>query len=106
MAISIPARTTAREPGGLNDWLDRHSGRLFLMPAVLLILCFSIFPLIISEWLSLSRFRLGAGGYTISWAGLANYKQMLFGSQQFHFVGTFAPIPWQGWLLMAVVFSL
>ena len=53
----------------LSEWLDRHSGRLFVMPAVLLILAFSIFPLIVSAWLALSRFRLAAGGYEIRFVG-------------------------------------
>ena len=53
----------------LADWLDRHSGRLFVLPAVLLILAFSIFPLIISAWLALSRFKLAAGGYEFASSG-------------------------------------
>lgn len=72
-----------------TDWVDRHSGRIFILPAVLLILAFSIFPLVISAWLALSRFKLGAGGYEIKFIGWLNFKKLLFGSEQFHFLGTF-----------------
>lgn len=84
----------------ITEWLDRHSGRLFVLPAVLLILSFSIFPLIISAWLSLSRFKLVPGGFELRYIGLANFRKLLFGSQQFHFLGTFADIPILGWLIM------
>src|SRR5437016_4003891 len=90
---------------GVADWLDRHSGRLFVFPAVLLILSFSIFPLIISAWLALSRFRLAAGGYEINFIGLLNFQKLLTGSQQFHFLGTFVPVPWYGVLLVILVLS-
>jgi multiple sugar transport system permease protein len=87
----------------ISDWLDRYSGRLFVFPAVLLILGFSIFPLIISAWLALSRFKLAAGGYQINFIGLLNFRKLLFGSEQFHFLGTFAPLPWYGLVLFVVV---
>ena len=73
-----------------DDWLDRNSGRLFILPAVLLILAFSLFPLIISAWLALSRFKLVAGGFSIRYIGVLNFKKMITGSQQFHLLGTFA----------------
>jgi multiple sugar transport system permease protein len=90
----------------LSDWLDRHSGRLFVLPASLLILAFSIFPLIISAWLALSRFRLSAGGYQIRYVGPQNFRKLLFGSEQYHFLGTFAPKGVFGWLLVATVIAL
>ena len=90
----------------LSDWADRHAGRLFLLPAVLLILAFSLFPLVISGWLSLSRFKLVAGGFDIRYIGELNFKKLLSGSQQFHFLGTFSPITPLGWLIIAVVWGL
>ncbi len=87
---------------GFTDWLDRHSGRIFILPAVLLILVFSIFPLIISAWLALSRFKLGAGGYEIKFIGWLNFKKLLFGSEQFHFLGTFVGWSALSYLLVAV----
>ena len=31
---------------GVSAWLDRHSSKVFILPAVIVILAFSIFPLI------------------------------------------------------------
>ena len=59
------------------------------MPAVIMILVFSIFPLIASAILALSNVRLKAGGYNIRFVGLANFEKQLFGSEQFHFLGIF-----------------
>ena len=66
----------------LSDWLDRHAGRLFVLPASLLILAFSIFPLIISAWLAMSRFKLGTGGYELKYIGWLNFKKLLFGDRK------------------------
>lgn len=91
----------------VSDWLDRRSDRLFILPAVLVILAFSIFPLLVSAYLALSRFQLVAGGYRLRFVGWLNFKKLLLGSEQFHFLGVFADIPWYGWaLLAAVVFLL
>jgi multiple sugar transport system permease protein len=90
----------------LDNWIDRNSARLFLLPTVLLILGFSLFPLIISAWLSLSRFKLSAGGYDIRYIGWLNFKKLFTGSQQFHFLGTFAPIGPVGWVIIGLVAAL
>src|SRR5258706_9854904 len=71
-----------------------------------MILAFSILPLLLSAYLALSRFQLGLGGYHIRFVGLANFTKLLFGTEQYHFLGVFAPIAWQGWLLLAVVVLL
>jgi multiple sugar transport system permease protein len=87
--------------GRLATWLDRRADRLFVLPAVLVILAFSIFPLLVSAYLAVSRFQLVAGGYRLRYIGWLNFKKLLFGSEQFHFLGVFAPVPWYGWLLLA-----
>jgi len=86
----------------LDGFFDRNAGRLFILPAVLLILTFSLFPLIISAWLSVSRFKLGRDGFTLSYIGELNFKKLFTGSQQFHFLGTFSSIPFTGWLILIV----
>lgn len=98
--------TTAATRERVDDWLDRNAGRLFLLPAVLLILAFSIFPLVISLWLALSRFRIGPGGFELRFIGELNFKKLLTGSQQFHFLGTFAEISALGWAILALAFGL
>jgi multiple sugar transport system permease protein len=92
--------------GSFSDWLDRHAGRLFVLPASLLILAFSLFPLIISAWLAVSRFKLGTGGYELKYIGWLNFRKLLFGSEQFHLLGTFVPKSATGWLIIAAAFAL
>jgi multiple sugar transport system permease protein len=91
-AVAPPARTA-----GWSEWFDHQSRRLFIMPAVIMILVFSIFPLIASAILALSRVRLRAGGYDIRFVGLANFEKQFFGSEQFHFLGIFDGISPLGW---------
>ncbi len=57
----------------------------------------------LSAYLALSRFQLGIGGYQLRFVGLANFAKLLFGPEQYHFLGVFVPIPWFGWLLLAIV---
>jgi multiple sugar transport system permease protein len=89
------------ERESLQDWMDRQAGRLFILPAVILILGFSIFPLIASAYLALSRFKLAAGGYTLTFIGWFNFKKMFTGSQQFHLLGTFGTVTLIGWAILA-----
>lgn len=76
------------------------------MPAVIMILVFSIFPLIASAILALSRVRLKAGGYNIRFVGLANFEKQFFGSEQFHFIGTLKGISPLGWAVTIAVGAL
>ena len=89
-----PEQQASRGPRGwsISEWADRQAPQLFLMPAVLLILGLSIFPLLVSVYLALSRFKFARGGYTLKFIGVYNFKKLLFGSQQFHFLGTFGSI--------------
>ena len=87
--------------GRWSEWFDRQSRQLFIMPAVVMILVFSIFPLVATFILSLSRVRLRAGGYRIRYVGADNYEKQLFGSEQWHFLGTFEGIGALGWIVIA-----
>lgn len=91
------------EPGGWSAWFDRHARLIFIMPAVVMILIFSIFPLIASLIIALSRVRLKAGGYQIRFVAWKNFEKQFFGSEQFHFLGTFTSISILGWLLLSAV---
>jgi multiple sugar transport system permease protein len=88
---------------GLSEWLDRQTGRLMLMPAVLILLAFAIFPLIASAYLALIRFSLAPGGFRLRFVGLTNFEKLLTGSQQYHFLGTFKPLGPALWLLFGLV---
>lgn len=90
----------------MNEWLDKHMGRLFLAPAVTLILIFSIFPLVASLILAFSRVRFSAGGFKMRFAGWRNFDKQLFGSEQFHLLGTFSQISFLGWAFGLTVSGL
>lgn len=82
----------------MNEWLDRHMGRLFLAPAVTLILIFSIFPLVASAIMAFARIRFSGGGYRVRFVGWRNFEKQLFGSEQFHLLGTFKGLSVFGWI--------
>ena len=101
----FPAAATPRS-GRWSEWFDRQSRTLFIMPAVVMILIFSIFPLIATFILSLSRVRLRGGGYQIRYVGTRNYEKQLFGSEQWHFLGTLDGVSVFGWFMAAAVAAL
>src|ERR1700742_3211222 len=85
------------------EMIDRNSGRLMVLPAGIVLLAFAIFPLIISAYLSLSRFALAPGGFTLKFVGLLNFRKLLTGSQQDHLLGTFGTLGAFQWIVLGVV---
>ncbi len=83
----------------IGEWIDGQSSRLFIGPAVTVILLFSIFPLLVSFYLSLSRIRLGAGGFQINFVGLRNFDKILFGSQSEFLLGRLGTMSAIGWVV-------
>src|SRR6188472_2066027 len=102
-ATAAEAMLEAAQNPGWAERLDRHSGRLMVLPAVIVLLCFAIFPLIISAYLALSRFALSPGGFTLKFVGLANFRKLLVGSQQYHLLGRFGAFGFVQWALLALV---
>jgi multiple sugar transport system permease protein len=96
IAPTVSTQTTARQTR--EEWADRNSGRIMVLPAVVILLGFAIFPLIISIYLSLCRFSLDAGGFKLKFVGLYNFRRLLFGAQQYHFLGTLKPLDWPEWI--------
>ena len=97
MAIADSLPLTVPEESRVGAWVELHSGRLMVLPAVFIVLAFALFPLIISAYLSLTRFALAPGGYKLTFVGLFNFKRLLVGQQQYHFLGTFGvfgPLEW------------
>ena len=84
-------------------WSHRSSGAVFLAPAAVVVLAFSIFPLLASLYLSLSRFKFTRDGFSLRWAGFANYKKLLLGSEQYHFLGKLSPLHWAEVVLLAAL---
>jgi len=91
---------SAAKGATLSEWLDRHSRRLFIFPAVFLILIFSIFPLVASLLITFTRIRPRAGGYQVRWVGFNNFKKLFTGSEQYHLLGTFEGIGVFGWAVI------
>jgi len=83
--------------------LDRLAGPVFILPAVLVILAFSIFPLLASLYLSLSRLSFSEGGVQLTFGGVDNYAKLLVGIDRAHFLGvTRAITPVSAAILVAV----
>jgi multiple sugar transport system permease protein len=103
MAVAAAALEGRGAPAlTFGEWLDRHAGRIMVLPAVLVILAFAIFPLIISAYLSFVRFALVPGGYKLTFVGLNNFQRLLFGAQQYHFLGTFKDLGFIEWILLVL----
>jgi multiple sugar transport system permease protein len=82
------------------------AGNVFIWPAVLVVLFLSIFPLVISLYLSLSRFKFVKGGFEIKFVGLANFRKLLAGSEKSHFLGVQANPSLFGWLVFGAIVVL
>jgi multiple sugar transport system permease protein len=111
-ALSQPVEGTAAAPPQAGQFLrvrsraDRLASNVFILPAVLVVLFLAIFPLIISLYLSLSRFKFVKGGFEIKFVGLANFQKLFFGLEKTHFLGVFAPPSLIGWLVFASLIAL
>src|SRR3954462_10253802 len=99
MSLAAEAPSSTR----ISEFIDRNSGRVMVLPAVLVLLAFAIFPLIVSAYLALSRFVLAPGGFKLNFVGTLNFSKLLFGVQQYHLLGTFKPFGPVEWLILAVI---
>ena len=94
------------EPSRLHTVIshaERLAGSVFILPSVLALLFLSIFPLIASLYVSLTRFDIAKGGFKLTFVGLANYKKLFQGSEGTHFLGKFAPDSPLTWIVFAVI---
>jgi multiple sugar transport system permease protein len=99
--------STRAIPVAASRWrvarLDRYAGPVFILPAVLVILAFSIFPLLASLYVSLSRLSFSEGGVELRFVGLDNYSKLVVGIDRSHFLGvTSAITPLSAAVLVAV----
>src|SRR5262245_48052758 len=95
-----------QEPSRLHTVIaaaERQAGAIFLLPAVLALLFLSVFPLIASLYVSLTRFKIARGGFTLTFVGLDNYKKLFRGSEGTHFLGSFAPSTAATWIVFGIV---
>src|SRR5262245_58133 len=102
-ARSVPAELRYRPT--MASRLDRHAGRVFILPAVLVILGFSIFPLLASLYVSLSRLSFNEGGVELKFVGLGNYGRLVVGIDRPHFLGVTAPLSPAGVGILVAVYA-
>ena len=94
-----------RQPSRLHTVIaaaERLAGSIFLLPTVLALLFLSIFPLVASLYVSLTRFKIARGGFTLTFVGLDNYEKLFLGSEQTHFLGAFAPSTPATWIVFSI----
>jgi multiple sugar transport system permease protein len=103
-----PRRTAGqRATDTLDAWRSDGAARwIFIWPAVLLILALSLFPLIASVALSLSKLVFTPGGVKLDFIGFTNYQSLLFGLERSHFLGVLKPPTLIGWGIMIVTVGL
>ncbi len=89
--VDIQSSSTRRQ--------DATAKLVFLLPTIVIVLFLSIFPLIISLYLSFTRVNFVRGGIDILFVGFKNYEKILFGSGQRHFIGALGAVAPLGWLI-------
>ena len=67
----------AREPKPRRDRSDAQARALFLLPGLLLVLLLSVFPLLSSLVLALTKFSFSSSGLKLEWVGLNNFSNLL-----------------------------
>jgi multiple sugar transport system permease protein len=100
-------REPRRAMTSLGAWRSDSAARwLFIWPTVLFILFLSLFPLVASLALSLSRLAFHQGGVDLKFIGFTNYQQLLFGLERSHFLGVLkTPSPF-GWAILVATIGL
>src|SRR5687768_16856486 len=99
-------QSVGRGDSSVRSWVDESARYLLIAPAILIVLVLAIFPLLVSLYLSFSRFKFVKGGFEVNFIGLKNYEKLLFGSEQRHVLGKFGEAPFTGWLLYAAFIGL
>jgi multiple sugar transport system permease protein len=66
----------------------------------------SIYPLLVSLYISLSRLKLVRGGFEFRFIGLDNFRDLLSGDERSHFLGVARPPSPLGWLVLGAGLGL
>jgi multiple sugar transport system permease protein len=103
-APTTPPETRTRSQVSLGSTFAVRAA--FIWPALLAILFVSIFPLLASLYISLSRLKLRRGGFEFRFIGLDNFRELYVGGEQAHFLGVArTPTP-LGWLVFGAGLGL
>jgi len=108
MDNSVPKSSSAHtsdqiSSNRVSDWLNRNAGNVFILPSVIIVLLLSIFPLIISAYLAMTRLKFVQGGFDITFVGFKNFEKLLDGSEKRHFRGDLEALAPYQWIIVAVV---
>jgi multiple sugar transport system permease protein len=82
---------------------DRSAKNVFLLPTVLVVLFLSVFPLLVSAYLSVVDLQFAPNGFDFRFVGLANYLSLFTGSEKTHFLGVLNPPSLLGWAVVLAV---
>lgn len=100
-------REPRRAMTSLGAWRSDGAARwLFIWPTVLFILILSLFPLVASLALSLSKLAFHQGGVDLKFIGFTNYQQLLFGLERSHFLGVLKTPSPLGWAILIATIAL
>ena len=103
-APTSPPETRTRSQVSLGSTFAVRAA--FIWPALLAILFVSIFPLVASLYISLSRLKLRRGGFDFRFIGLDNFRELYVGGEQAHFLGVArSPTP-LGWVVFGAGIGL
>jgi multiple sugar transport system permease protein len=72
---AVDLRSPRRERRGVLEWMDRQFKWLLVLPAVILILALSIYPLLFSVWVSFVNYDFTVPGH--EFVGLGNFSQVV-----------------------------
>jgi multiple sugar transport system permease protein len=75
--VSVNGVAGRRTVGGMaaSSWSDRHIGWLLVLPAALLILALSIYPLLYSVWVAFVNYDFQVPGH--AFVGLQNFREIV-----------------------------
>ncbi len=103
-ASTSPSEARTRSQASLGSTFAVRAA--FIWPALLAVLFVSIFPLLASLYISLSRLKLVRGGFEFRFIGLENFRELYLGGEQSHFLGVArAPRP-LGWVVFGAGLGL
>lgn len=106
-ALSAASKVVSNTLERTRSWSDDKFARIvLLLPGFLIVLLLSIFPLIISLYLSVAQVNFVKGGVQVVYVGLDNYAELLTGPNRSHLLGSWGDIPWYGALIFAVFVAL
>lgn len=98
-ASEVPSKPRAKNRRRLG------SDAIFIWPAVIVLLFFAIFPLIVSLWLSFSRLKFVKGGVEVVNVGLTNYRRLIVGSERGRMLGVMEAPSLLGWVIFGLVIA-